>query len=520
MMDTASATTDTGTADTGTIDTGKTDTSGLDTVSATIDTGTEDTGTEDYCADSPCEHGDCENQTDSYHCACYLGYTGTNCSACDSGYQDNDMNGTCRESCAVASLECGEHRKCDDGSGLAICVCQTGYTGDTCDACATDYQDNDNNGTCELSCEGAGLNCGPNANCEDISGPAACVCYTGYAGADCLDCESGYQDNDLNGTCLKSCAVASLECGEHGECDDETGLAICACENGYAGDACGRCADHYQDNNYDGICKCAEGYQDNDNDGICEIDNECCGEGCINCIEAGRVCDAISSTCVPKPCSIDGDCLRDDLVCNVKWGYCVVAGCEGKPDFTRCNYDPDSSDTDTDYDRSYDICSGGTCVSPGCGTAACNVPGPSFPLADSGQITCFNGEGALADCADAGDYYGQDAQYGWDADPENDKTRNRFIRNVDMPDYPFVVDNVTELIWQGCHAGLKGINCSAIDDSVESSQMIWTEAVAYCDGLTWGGGMMTGVCPIISHCSLLWIMVLSIRVSRVSFFRQ
>jgi hypothetical protein len=100
------------------------------------------------------------------------------------------------------------------------------------------------------------------------------------------------------------------------------------------------------------------------------------------------------------------------------------------------------------FDRSYDICSGGVCVSPGCGTIDCNVPGLYFPLADSGQITCFDGSGPLDDCPAAGeDYFGQDAQYGWDAAPEKGITHDRFSRNTDILDYPSVVDNVTGLMW-------------------------------------------------------------------------
>ncbi|MBN2530346.1 MAG: DUF1566 domain-containing protein [Deltaproteobacteria bacterium] len=131
-------------------------------------------------------------------------------------------------------------------------------------------------------------------------------------------------------------------------------------------------------------------------------------------------------------------------------------------------------------DRDYDICISGVCQSPGCGTVDCNVPGPYFLLADSGQRTCFNGTGALADCPVRGEeYFGQDAQYGWDVVHSPEERYNR-IRDVDNE--PVVQDNVTGLMWQGCIAGLWGDDCT-LETATELS---WVEALEFCDALTWG----------------------------------
>src|SRR5690606_2251758 len=99
------------------------------------------------------------------------------------------------------------------------------------------YQDNDANGTCAPDCMTAGLACGHGA-CSDLSGTAQCVCDIGYIsliGA-CDSCDTGYQDNDLDGTCVPDCTTANLACA-YGECSDTTGTALCLCDLGYTGAA-------------------------------------------------------------------------------------------------------------------------------------------------------------------------------------------------------------------------------------------------------------------------------------------
>src|SRR5690606_32587819 len=142
---------------------------------------------------------------------------------------------------------------CDDSSGTARCACTTGHTGLRCDTCAEGFQDNDGDGVCSLDCTLANLPCVHGA-CDDASGTALCACETGYAGTLCDACADGYQDNDEDGICTPNCALADLAC-VHGACDDATGTALCVCETGYTGALCDACADGYQDNDEDGICK-------------------------------------------------------------------------------------------------------------------------------------------------------------------------------------------------------------------------------------------------------------------------
>ncbi len=289
------------------------------------------------CATSGLNCGDfgtCSDNSGAAACVCDEGYTGSSCNSCSIGYQDFDNNGTCELTCAGAGLSCGVFGQCDDTGGTAACVCDTGYDGETCNVCASGYQDNDNSGTCEPDCATSGLNCGSNGACADTSGVAICACDTGYTGAACDVCASGYQDNDDNGTCASNCATSGLNCGQFGACSDATGEALCACDTGYTGAACDACALGYQDNDDNGTCvpncatsglncgefgtcsdnsgvarcacdigytgaacdACATGYQDNDQDGVCAPD---CATSGLNCGSNGSCSDTSgAATCM------------------------------------------------------------------------------------------------------------------------------------------------------------------------------------------------------------------------------
>jgi len=154
-----------------------------------------------------------------------------------------------------------------------------------------------------------------------------------------------------------------------------------------------------------------------------------------------------------------------------------VNSCAGMPDFTPCT-------VVTTPDRHYDICVNGVCVSPGCGDSTCNAPGPHFPFADTSQRLCYDNSGQLTCPASGQAFYGQDGQYGWDSLHAESE---RFTRNISVANQPVVADNVTGLVWQGCTAGLSGDNCAMVPDGGAAGTYLWQEAVAYCDGLDWGG---------------------------------
>ena len=148
--------------------------------------------------------------------------------------------------------------------------------------------------------------------------------------------------------------------------------------------------------------------------------------------------------------------------------------CTGLDDFTPCF-------VVTAPDRDYDICVNEVCVSPGCGDATCNTPGPHFPLADTNQRLCYDDHAEMTCPSEGADFYGQDAQYGWDV--TNDSTV-RFARDTTtVSTNPVVTDNVTGLMWQGCAAGLTDASCA----TGTVATYTWADALLYCDGLSYGG---------------------------------
>jgi hypothetical protein len=73
--------------------------------------------------------------------------------------------------------------------------------------------------------------CNQRGDCDDSSGVALCACHTGYSGAQCELCASGYQDNDGDGVCELSCTPST--CTTAGEyCFDDSGTTECLTPNG------------------------------------------------------------------------------------------------------------------------------------------------------------------------------------------------------------------------------------------------------------------------------------------------
>ncbi|MEZ4400202.1 MAG: calcium-binding EGF-like domain-containing protein [Kofleriaceae bacterium] len=136
---------------------------------------------------------------------------------------------------AAALVACGSV----SAPGVDAAACPTGSTGPNCDQCAVGFQDNDGDGTCTADCSTAPP-CQANAACDDSAGTATCTCVAGYTGPACDQCDTGFQDNDGDGTCSPACAPAT--CSNAGTCADASGTAVCDCNPGSVGAACDACA--------------------------------------------------------------------------------------------------------------------------------------------------------------------------------------------------------------------------------------------------------------------------------------
>ncbi|MFO8073458.1 MAG: DUF1566 domain-containing protein, partial [Polyangia bacterium] len=102
-------------------------------------------------------------------------------------------------------------------------------------------------------------------------------------------------------------------------------------------------------------------------------------------------------------------------------------------------------------------------------------------LPDTGQTLCYDNVSEITcPASDTDDFWGQDAQFGWDLYVT---PAERFERSEPIADEPVVFDNITQLEWQGCASGLSGADCT----TGTAGNYTWQEALDYCEALQWGG---------------------------------
>ncbi|MBW2703519.1 MAG: SUMF1/EgtB/PvdO family nonheme iron enzyme [Deltaproteobacteria bacterium] len=138
------------------------------------------------------------------------------------------------DSASCEGITCSGSGVCEIQSDSPVCDCFEGYAGDDCADCDEGYHDEHGNCVADESCNEA--SCSGHGDCDDTTGVVTCICHEGHQGSRCDECANGYQDHDRDGACLPGCSIE--DCNQHGSCDDESGLATCACEAGWDGSSC------------------------------------------------------------------------------------------------------------------------------------------------------------------------------------------------------------------------------------------------------------------------------------------
>ncbi|MBN2804392.1 MAG: PPC domain-containing protein, partial [Deltaproteobacteria bacterium] len=169
--------------------------------------------------------GSCvESVTSGYaECNCIAPWTGAVCDSCDTGFHLDSG------SCVVDDPTCAEsdpcvYGTCEYSNGVQSCSCDYLWTGDNCDACSSGYQDENNDGTCYPDCSTATINCLNGGSCyvDGTSGVATCDCTAAapWTGAECDSCPNSLCD----GVCCASGDSCHLDTGT---CCNVTGTITC-----------------------------------------------------------------------------------------------------------------------------------------------------------------------------------------------------------------------------------------------------------------------------------------------------
>lgn len=97
----------------------------------------------------------------------------------------------------------------------------------------------------------------------------------------------GWYDEEVT---LSATVCSEGLCGAHGTCDDSSGEAICTCEPGYRGAACGQCAAGYVTDGHGGCVDAASTVDEPDAGTDEDQRPDAGGSGAISCADSGLSC--------------------------------------------------------------------------------------------------------------------------------------------------------------------------------------------------------------------------------------
>lgn len=246
-----------------------------------------------------------EKKAQQVYCQCNVGYTGDNCSECETGFWGNPLvyGSKCQPcDCNGNSPTCNKDTGvCDDCDG------NTG--GDHCEICA-DWYFGDASQFCEIClCDQCG-----SQSCDKYSG--YCTCKDHVVGEYCDMCADGYWNFPL--TCeSESSGCQKCECSGFAlddNCDKNTGQ--CNCPPNVVGKNCDECAPDHWGLSEEGCTPCdCPGMPCNPKTGQCDCPAGISGRQCDTCESERSVIrtDTDSGELYCYECNNCVDHLLDDL---------------------------------------------------------------------------------------------------------------------------------------------------------------------------------------------------------------
>ena len=287
------------------------------------------------CVDLPDNLNELYNKTSICNCADTNGFEGDYCEI-----STNE--------CDIQEINCGGNGECSDFLGYAVCVCNSGFSGDSCevdDFCAGNLcSGNGNcfNGACD--CHSSedyvrfGVDCEQIDYCQFVTVVDSIPVFNNFScnfgecaqdetGAYCV-CEEGYGDEGLSQyeeTCSEQDPCLSADCGTNGSCYYSVGEYSCVCDYGFIGENCeqtdmcigdaNQCVLDFtescqnDDSSLQYTCNCSEGYS-----------GDFCDVSPCDIVSEFNTCDSTYSdlsTCLNGVCSCLGDSSRTDCA---TWG--------------------------------------------------------------------------------------------------------------------------------------------------------------------------------------------------------
>uniref|UniRef100_A0A8C7G450 Laminin, alpha 1 n=1 Tax=Oncorhynchus kisutch TaxID=8019 RepID=A0A8C7G450_ONCKI len=265
---------------------------------------------------------------DVEQCECPMGYSGTSCESCSSGFYRLGgilFGGNCLQcECNNHATECDINRVCLD--------CTHNTTGPHCDQCLHGYYGNPSEGTpedcqrCACPLTVATNNFSPTCLLEGPGQVTCDRCQQGYTGTKCERCANGYHgDPTVAGQeCVVCECNGNVDPWEPGHCDTSSGMCL-KCHSHTSGDQCERCEDgYYGDAITAKNCQACGCHDKGSYSGVCDLLTGQCtckpnvvGEKCDQCQvgfhgllsgQGCRECDCIQSGSVSVACEEDGRC--------------------------------------------------------------------------------------------------------------------------------------------------------------------------------------------------------------------
>uniref|UniRef100_A0A673Z2H1 Laminin, alpha 1 n=1 Tax=Salmo trutta TaxID=8032 RepID=A0A673Z2H1_SALTR len=265
---------------------------------------------------------------DVEQCECPLGYSGTSCESCSSGFYRVGgilFGGNCLQ------CECNDHATECDINGVCL-DCTHNTTGPHCDQCLHGYYGNPSEGTpedcqrCACPLTVATNNFSPTCLLEGPGQVTCDQCQQGYTGTKCERCANGYHGEPMvaGQECVVCECNGNVDPWEPGHCDTSSGVCL-KCHSHTSGDQCERCEDgYYGDAITAKNCQACGCHEKGSYSGVCDLLTGQCtckpnvvGEKCDQCQvgfhgllngQGCRECDCIQSGSVSMACEEDGQC--------------------------------------------------------------------------------------------------------------------------------------------------------------------------------------------------------------------